>query len=80
MISKTNNLLKILKDKNTTITVIGSLYGFGQLLHYENVIKVLKSKAQPKTHVYDLLKSLALITATYKSSEEGKQIKLPLFQ
>lgn len=55
-----------------------SVYGFGHLLYYDNVINVMRGEAQPETDGREGLKSLEVIIATYISARNGKRIALPL--
>jgi UDP-N-acetyl-2-amino-2-deoxyglucuronate dehydrogenase len=52
----------------------GSVYGFGHVRYYENVIDVFRGKAKPLIDGVEGLKSLKLLTAIYDSSEQGKPI------
>ena len=55
-----------------------SVYGFGHPLYYNNVIKVLRGKAEPETDGREGLKSLEILIAAYLSARDGKTISLPL--
>lgn len=55
-----------------------SVYGFGHLLYYENVIDVLKGNAIPETDGREGLKSLEILVAAYLSARNGKTVSLPL--
>lgn len=55
-----------------------SVYGFGHLLYYKNVIDVLREKALPETDGREGLNSLELLIAAYLSARDGKSISLPL--
>ena len=55
-----------------------SVYGYGHPLYYENVIEVLRGKAEPDTDGREGLKSLEIIIAAYLSARDGKVISLPL--
>ena len=55
-----------------------SVYGFGHPLYYQNVIDVLRGKAEPVTDGREGLKSLELITAAYLSARDCKTVSLPL--
>lgn len=55
-----------------------SVYGFGHPLYYNNVIEVLRGKAEPETDGREGLKSLEVLIATYLSARDGKTISLPL--
>jgi UDP-N-acetyl-2-amino-2-deoxyglucuronate dehydrogenase len=64
-----------IKEANYETT---SVYGFGHLLYYKNVIDVLGGDAAPETDGREGLKSLELLIATYLSSRDGKTVSLPL--
>jgi UDP-N-acetyl-2-amino-2-deoxyglucuronate dehydrogenase len=55
-----------------------SVYGFGHPLYYNNIIEVLRGKAEPETDGREGLKSLELLIAAYLSARDGKTISLPL--
>lgn len=55
-----------------------SVYGFGHPLYYNNIIEVLRGKAEPETNGREGLKSLELLIAAYLSARDGKTISLPL--
>jgi UDP-N-acetyl-2-amino-2-deoxyglucuronate dehydrogenase len=55
-----------------------SVYGFGHPLYYNNVIEVLRGKAEPETDGREGLKSLEVLIAAYLSARDGKTISLPL--
>ena len=55
-----------------------SIYGFGHINYYENMIKVLKGKSKPICNGRDGLKSLELLIAAYRSSRNGQTVYLPL--
>lgn len=55
-----------------------SVYGKGHLRYYENVIQAVRGQAEPDTDGREGLRSLELLTATYRSAREGKRISLPL--
>jgi len=55
-----------------------SVYGFGHPLYYNNVVEVLRGKAEPETNGREGLKSLEVLIATYLSARDGKTISLPL--
>lgn len=52
----------------------GSVYGFGHVRYYENVIDVFRGKAEPLIDGEEGLKSLRLLTAIYDSSSQGKPV------
>jgi len=64
-----------IKEANYKTT---SVYGYGHPIYYENVIEVLKGKAEPDTDGREGLKSLEVIIAAYLSARDGKVISLPL--
>ena len=55
-----------------------SVYGFGHLSYYKNVIDVLHGAAEPETDGREGLKSLELLIAAYLSARDGKTVSLPL--
>lgn len=55
-----------------------SVYGFGHLAYYKNMIDVLKGIADPISDGREGLNSLELIIGAYRSAREGKLINLPL--
>lgn len=55
-----------------------SVYGFGHLLYYDNVIKVLRGEAEPETDGREGLKSLEVLVAAYQSARDGRRVALPL--
>lgn len=55
-----------------------SVYGFGHPLYYNNVIEVLRGKAEPETDGREGLKSLEILIAAYLSAKNDKTISLPL--
>jgi len=55
-----------------------SVYGFGHPRYYENVIDVLRGKAEPETDGREGLKSLELLIAAYLAARDGKTVSLPL--
>ena len=58
--------------------VTTSVYGFGHLLYYGNVVEVLRGVSEPETDGREGLKSLELLVAAYLSARDGKTISLPL--
>jgi len=70
------------KDYDFDITNINykidSVYGFGHIKYYENVIKVLQENAKPEVDGHEGLKSLEIIIAAYLSARDGAIISLPL--
>lgn len=57
---------------------IESVYGFGHVQYYDNVIKALRGEAEPETDGREGLKSLEILIAAYLSARDGKRIALPL--
>lgn len=55
-----------------------SVYGFGHPLYYQNVVDVLRGRAEPETDGRSGLKSLELLVAMYRSAKEGVKVSLPL--
>jgi UDP-N-acetyl-2-amino-2-deoxyglucuronate dehydrogenase len=55
-----------------------SVYGFGHPKYYENVIDVLRGKAEPETDGREGLRSLELLIASYLSARDGRRVALPL--
>jgi UDP-N-acetyl-2-amino-2-deoxyglucuronate dehydrogenase len=55
-----------------------SVYGFGHPLYYDNVINVMRGKAQPETDGREGLKSLEVLIAAYLSARDGRRVALPL--
>ncbi len=51
-----------------------SVYGFGHVRYYENVINVFRGKAKPLIDGIEGLKSLKILTAIYDSSEAGRPV------
>jgi len=65
------------KVKNANYTT-PSVYGFGHPLYYDNVIKVMRSEAEPETDGREGLRSLELLIASYTSARDGRRVALPL--
>ena len=55
-----------------------SVYGFGHLFYYENVIDVFRGNAEPETDGKEGLKSLEVLIAAYISARDNTTITLPL--
>ena len=55
-----------------------SVYGFGHMLYYDNVIKALRGEAPPDTDGREGLRSLELLVAIYESARDGRRVGLPL--
>lgn len=56
----------------------GSVYGFGHVKYYDNIIQTLRGQAQAETDGREGLKSLELLIAIYLSARDGKKVALPL--
>lgn len=55
-----------------------NVYGFGHNPLYADVIEAIKDNRQPYVDAYAGRRALELVLAIYKSSAEGKPVKLPL--
>jgi UDP-N-acetyl-2-amino-2-deoxyglucuronate dehydrogenase len=55
-----------------------SVYGFGHIRYYDNVIKVLRGEGKPETDGREGLRSLELLIASYLSARDGRRVALPL--
>jgi UDP-N-acetyl-2-amino-2-deoxyglucuronate dehydrogenase len=66
---------KAVRESSYAIT---SVYGFGHPLYYENVIQVLRGRAEPETDGREGLKSLEILIAVYLSARDGRRVALPL--
>jgi UDP-N-acetyl-2-amino-2-deoxyglucuronate dehydrogenase len=55
-----------------------SVYGFGHPRYYENVIEVMRGRAEPETDGREGLKSLEILIAAYLSARDGRMVSLPL--
>jgi UDP-N-acetyl-2-amino-2-deoxyglucuronate dehydrogenase len=55
-----------------------SVYGFGHLLYYKNIVDVLQNKTDPETDGREGLKSLEILIALYLSARDGHTVSLPL--
>jgi UDP-N-acetyl-2-amino-2-deoxyglucuronate dehydrogenase len=55
-----------------------SVYGFGHIPYYRNVVDVLRGRAEPETDGRSGLKSLELLVAMYRSAKDGVKVSLPL--
>jgi len=64
-----------IKDANYQTT---SVYGFGHPLYYENVVQVMRGKAEPETDGREGIKSLELLVAAYMAARDGNTVGLPL--
>lgn len=59
-------------------TVPTSVYGFGHVPYYRNVVSVLRGEAIPETDGRSGRKSLELILGIYESARTGRDVPLPL--
>jgi UDP-N-acetyl-2-amino-2-deoxyglucuronate dehydrogenase len=57
-----------------------SVYGFGHVGYYRNVVRVLRGDGVPDTNGAEGRKSLEIILAIYESARTGKAVSLPLLQ
>ena len=48
------------------------------MLYYENVVDVLRGKAEPKTDGKEGLKTLEILIAAYLSARDTETVSLPL--
>jgi len=55
-----------------------SVYGFGHLGYYRNVLAVLRGEAKPETDGRAGRKSLELILGIYESAKTGREVPIPL--
>ncbi|GKT33677.1 Gfo/Idh/MocA family oxidoreductase, partial [Aduncisulcus paluster] len=55
-----------------------TVYGFGHKPLYADVIDAIQSDREPYVTARDGRNALELVLAIYKSSSEGKSVKLPL--
>lgn len=55
-----------------------TIYGYGHIPYYQNVVDVLLDKSEPSTDGRCGRKSLEVIQAIYQSAKSGKKINLPL--
>jgi UDP-N-acetyl-2-amino-2-deoxyglucuronate dehydrogenase len=55
-----------------------SVYGFGHPLYYQNVVDVLRGRAEPETDGRSGLKSVELLVAAYRAARDGSTVALPL--
>jgi len=55
-----------------------SVYGFGHVGYYENVINVLRGESGAGTDGREGLRTLELLIAAYRSARDGRQVSLPL--
>jgi len=66
------------KDIHNANYKIDSVYGFGHLKYYNNVIKSLRNEVEPETDGREGLKSLEVLIATYLSARDNKTVSLPI--
>lgn len=55
-----------------------SVYGFGHIPYYKNMIETLLGKEKPICNGEDGLKSLEVLCGAYISARDGKEVSLPL--
>lgn len=55
-----------------------SVYGFGHVRYYENVIRALRGENVPVTDGREGLRSLEVLIAAYRSARDSKRVSLPL--
>lgn len=55
-----------------------SVYGFGHIPYYKNIIDVFHGHAEPLTDGREGLKSLEILTAAYRAAKTGHTVHLPL--
>ncbi len=55
-----------------------SVYGFGHVDYYRNMLEVLRGEAEPEIDGREGLKSLELLTAAYRAARDQVQVSLPL--
>ncbi|MDG2200483.1 MAG: Gfo/Idh/MocA family oxidoreductase [Phycisphaerales bacterium] len=55
-----------------------SVYGFGHVPYYRNVIDAMRGDADAMTDGNEGLKSLEVLIASYRSAESGEAVELPL--
>ena len=55
-----------------------SVYGFGHLKYYENLINVFRGTQSANTDGFEGLKSLEILEASYRAIKSEGLIKLPL--
>ncbi|MDX2184145.1 MAG: Gfo/Idh/MocA family oxidoreductase [Gemmatimonadaceae bacterium] len=66
---------RLIEAANTAPT---SVYGFGHVPYYRNVVSVLRGEAIPETDGRSGRKSLELILGIYESARTGRDVPLPL--
>ncbi|RME85376.1 MAG: gfo/Idh/MocA family oxidoreductase [Zetaproteobacteria bacterium] len=55
-----------------------SVYGFGHVRYYQNVVDVMRGRDLPMTDGREGLKSLEVLIAAYLSARDGRTVALPL--
>jgi UDP-N-acetyl-2-amino-2-deoxyglucuronate dehydrogenase len=65
-------------DIKTASYATTSVYGFGHPLYYQNVVDVLRGRAEPETDGRSGLKSLELLVGMYRSAKDGVKVSFPL--
>lgn len=55
-----------------------SVYGYGHISYYRNVLQVLRGISEPETDGREGLRSLELLVAIYRAARDGHKIPLPL--
>ena len=55
-----------------------SVYGFGHLLYYKNVVDVFRGEAEQETDGREGLRSLEVLIAAYLAARDGTTVSLPL--
>ena len=55
-----------------------NVYGYGHTPLYTDVINAIQQDRQPYVNAMDGKRALELVLAIYKSSAEGRSVKLPL--
>lgn len=55
-----------------------SVYGYGHVKYYDNVIKVLRGEAEPETDGREGLKTLEILIGAYLSARDGRRVALPM--
>ncbi len=66
---------KLIEQSNTNPA---SVYGFGHLPYYRNVVDALRGAARPDTDGRAGRKSLEIILGIYESAKTGREVPLPL--
>jgi UDP-N-acetyl-2-amino-2-deoxyglucuronate dehydrogenase len=66
---------RLVESSSTSPT---SVYGFGHLPYYQNVLSVLRGEAMPQTDGQEGRKSLELILGIYEAARTGREVAFPL--